>query len=269
MLRRPTNVDELKPMTQIRLIKHIDSHGSGFLGRVPGSSDEFLVPVTSIVHVEASQAGLYQLLQNTCPGTFSDSFVNLAKASVGRGPLPLQDVMKALTEEAGKSGEVFEAFGIKFPVDQMTTWGVMVLVSVQLYLLVYLRQFRRTLQPSDASWDLPWIGMDRSVAAQAILLFTLIVVPVFASSVLSEVAIRSVVAAAEYHSRLHANTGFCMDRVTSGHLNIPAVERALREATTGRTVALSAGVLCSLILGVLCWIYRPKMNSVPPTVSVN
>jgi len=87
-----------------------------------------------------------------------------------------------LSDENTKGAEVFEAFGMKFPAGQITFWGDILLLSVQLYFLVYLRQLSGKLKPDDAGWDVPWIGMNSSATSKVMCCVSFAVMPVVAST---------------------------------------------------------------------------------------
>jgi hypothetical protein len=116
---------------------------------------------------------------------YPDAFADLAQATAEIRTLELEDVEKLLSDEASKGNEIFEAFGMKFPAAQITTWGIVILLGVQLYLVVYLKQLSGKLRPSDPAWDVPWLGMDTSMLAQGIFGFSVVVLPLIAVLTLS------------------------------------------------------------------------------------
>jgi hypothetical protein len=75
---------------------------------------------------------------------------------------PRQDIKDFLHDEASKGAEVFEALGMKFPADKVTLWGIILILSVQLYFFVYLRQLSGRLRANDPGWDTPRVGRDTS-----------------------------------------------------------------------------------------------------------
>jgi hypothetical protein len=162
-------------------------------------------------------------------GVFRVAFSDLAKATTKTDTLELEDVEKLVADDASRGSEVFEAFGMKFPAAQITLWGIIVLLGVQLYFLVYLKQLSGKLGPADAAWDVPWLGMDTSVLARAILFFTVIVLPISAILALS----------------MHA-----------------AYARPFRwNRWTGSEVAcLSVAFVLSFLMSVYCWKFRPKVQ---------
>jgi len=112
------------------------------------------------------------------------SFVDLSRAAKGLESSPLEELEKHLNDESAKGHEVFEAFGVKFPTGQISGWGIVVLLSIQCYFYIYLKQRSGALGLDDPVWDVPWIGMDRSPLAEAIYGFTVVIVPIIAIALL-------------------------------------------------------------------------------------
>jgi hypothetical protein len=57
------------------------------------------------------------------PATFGESFYDLARAGSQFRSLDLEEVKQLLSEDASKSSEVFEAYGIKFPAGGVDAGG--------------------------------------------------------------------------------------------------------------------------------------------------
>jgi hypothetical protein len=64
----------------------------------------------------------------------------------------MEEVRKIIFDEATKGDEIFEAFGMKFPAGQITIWGSIVLLSIQLCIFLYflyLKQLSGRLRSHD------------------------------------------------------------------------------------------------------------------------
>jgi len=170
--------------------------------------------------------------QNWKVGSYKGSFPDLAVAGKDLEALELDDVEKFISTEAVKGAEVFEAFGMKFPAGQITAWGIAIVLAIQLYFFIYLKQLFGKLDRTDAGWDVPWIGMDTSLLAQIIFGFTVIGVPVFAVLVL---------------------VGAELFRVHGPFASKPSL-------ALGMLVA-SLPLYPAAFLGILCWNYRPKTKA--------
>ncbi len=142
------------------------------------------VPVTVRVQTAAqyliSQETVASVFRNIPKGGFEYSFADLSSATKNDSELPLQDIKEFLHDEASKGGEMFEALGMKFPADKVTVWGIVLVISVQLYFALYLRQLSGKLRADDPGWDTPWVGMDTSKVGQTILFVTVVLLPVSA-----------------------------------------------------------------------------------------
>jgi hypothetical protein len=111
-------------------------------------------------------------------------YPDLWKASQGRRELDLQTLAADLNAETDRRGETFEAFGLKFADSQMTRWGALVLLAVQLYFVTYLKRLSASLRVDDPGWDVPWIAMDNSLLARSLLFISTVLLPGFASLIL-------------------------------------------------------------------------------------
>ena len=77
------------------------------------------------------------------------------KLTIYRVSLRFEDIRQMLADEATKGPDVFEAFGMRLPASQITLWGIIVLLCVQLYSVTYLRLLTGKLRTDDAGWEVP------------------------------------------------------------------------------------------------------------------
>lgn len=153
----------------------------------PGSRSHdvtVIIPIESSYAYSVNQQTISTVFTNVQPGTFERSFSDLLKAARNEMNLPLQDIKDLVHEEAAKSADMFEVFGMKFPANQITTWGTVLVLAVQLYFLIYLRQLRGKLRADDLGWDVPWIGMDESAIGRVALFCTVVLLPCLAVGLL-------------------------------------------------------------------------------------
>lgn len=230
-------------LKQVQLTKHLEAGRTGFMGHLPETNQEVFLYALRYEHVDASQGLLKSFFPDVCSGSFNDSFPDLRSATEEFATDPLDEIRKHVNEEAAKGADLFEAFGMKFPTDQITRWGAIVLLSIQIYFFLYLRQLAGKLSPSDAGWDVPWIAMDQSKAARVILFVTVTVLPCVAAASLAYLVSQQ--ASPEYASA----QGDCYRQglLWRGWSHLLRV-----------LVFLGAAV-CAGVLGVWCWRYRPKV----------
>ena len=153
---------------------------------------------------------------------FDDSFPDLSAVAADAIDDSFDKIEKRLEVESEKEEQTFEAFGIKFRSTQVTRWGIVVLLGVQLYLVMYLRQFSKKLNYDDPGWDMPWMAMDQSMLARTMLFISLVLLPTCAALVV--------------------------------------VIQAERSGQRVEMILMPLGLVASLVLAVLSWQFRPKLT---------
>ncbi len=209
-------------------------------GTVDGGKITIHLPVLSVEHCEISQGALERIFPTWHTGRFEEAFPDLAKAVCSSEEVSLQDIVTHLEQESGKGPESFEAFGLKVPVVQLTKWGTVLLLSIQVYFYVHLRELSRKLGKDDPGWDVPWIGMYQSRLSRLILLVSSCIAPVLAVGLLG------------WYS--------CAHYVRDKNLHNWRAEKweLVRLFTSG------LAVLISVMLSWLSWKYRPKVVMTAP-----
>lgn len=163
--------------------------------------------------------------------SFQSHYRDLVDAARGRENLDFSVLAPQIYAEVEKDDEPFEAFGLKIPGNRIAVWGIVILVSVQLYFVMYLRRLSNKLKPDDPGWDVPWMAMDESKFARTMLFISVVLLPACATFV--------VIARA-------------MGAGNSRSENIEGI-------------IIMGGFLLSWVLDLLSWQYRPKLRepSVP------
>jgi hypothetical protein len=208
-----------------------------------GKKLSLFFPTTSYYHTTVDQEHLVKYFKNWRTGPFDKAFYDLDRASREVGVLKLESIRTLIADEAAKGSQAFEAFGMKFPAGQITLWGIVVLLGVQLYMLVYLKQLSGKLGPSDPGWDVPWIGMDQSHLGRIIVFVTMVLLPFTAMIVLGSYEISHLT----HDYWPNADQPCCLAlRVWRWDISV-----------LGEVLAIVSGVTVSLALGTLSWRYRP------------
>lgn len=173
--------------------------------------------------------------------SFSETFPDLMQATKGRREMDLTTLASQVYAEAGKGDEAFEAFGVKFPSEQVTRWGMILLSGVQLYLLMYLRRLSNKLTSDDPGWDVPWMAMDQSYFARAMLLCSMLLLPVAAASM---IVIRSAI------------------QILGENWSWQAINmlRNIDKPDRFELLLIVMGFCANVTLSGLCWKYRPKLS---------
>jgi hypothetical protein len=175
------------------------------------------------------------------PTPFDNAFPDLAREARGREEVDFSALAPQIYAEAAKGDEVFEAFGIKFHGEQVTSWGIVILIGVQLYLVMYLRQLFNRLKPDDPGWDVPWMAMDQSLLARSMLFVSFCVLPFIAALF---VLLRA---------ESQASTKIWLS-ISTYHLFMPIGGGVLRMLT------MIVGFGVSVTLSILSWRYRPQVG---------
>jgi hypothetical protein len=198
------------------------------------------IPIKSFAQYTVTRDTVSRHFHNLHAGEFEDTFADLSKASDTVSDLPLQDIKDFIHDDAVKGPEVFEIFGMKFPAGQATYWGIICLLSIQLYFFTYLRQLYGKLGPNDAGWDVPWIGMDSSKVAQSMFFVSLVPLPIATLVLLSYRRAHTLLSVLSSAKSLSINP---------------------RETKVEVAILLLACV-ASLALALLCWKYRPQLIAI-------
>ena len=142
---------------------------------------EPLIPVADYDEIDfRPQEALIQRFAGVKPvgGLFEHSFPELNKITKNYQGLQIDKFDPILEAEQNRTGESFEAFGVKFPADATTRWGVLVILAVQIYFWIHLQELARKLQPSDPGWEVAFIGMYPSLPSRIVYSISALALPV-------------------------------------------------------------------------------------------
>ena len=113
-------------------------------------------------------------------GSFGHSFPNLDGLAANFGDFDFNKLDVALKDLQNRTGESFEAFGIKIPAEATARWGILVILAVQLYLWLHLFELKQKLQPDDPGWEVAFIGMYSSLPSRVVYFVSSCLLPVAA-----------------------------------------------------------------------------------------
>jgi len=202
---------------------------------------DFSFTVTTARMVIDNQLILGSYFKGQKAGPFADNFHDLMIAAQGRELESFNILAPELREEATKTGDTFEAFGIKFPSEQVTRWGMIILIAVQLYFVMYLRQLSHKLKPDDPGWDVPWMAMDGSLLARVMFVVSVIALPCAAGTLVL----------------MNAASLWFPEGLT---WHLIGVVRSLDRLSRVEFVLMPIAALASFILSGLAWHYRPRLS---------
>jgi hypothetical protein len=198
----------------------------------------------SMRYTEIDKESLRYFFRNWRVGRFEDSFAALAEEAGGLEPEDLEQVEKVIGERLANRLEEFDAFGMKFPIDQVTGWGTIIVLSVQLYFLLYLKQLSGKLRPDDPAWDTPWICMNQSRLAQSVCFVTIVLLPIIALCLLGA------------KGSLRLTTGYW--DAESSHLLVSF--RDWDWAIKSKVTAYVLSTILGAALGIASWVSRPRLS---------
>jgi hypothetical protein len=163
-----------------------------------------VLPVTSAARFPFDGQGA--LIAHTNPqwkwyhGTFDQSFHQLSKIVKNYETLPPKTIDDILASERERTGETFDAVGLKLPAEDMVRFGILLIVCVQLYLWVHLREKSLKLQDDDEGWEVAWIGVYQSRYAGALMFVSICLLPFLTAVVLSLRGLESSSSSMNYRS---------------------------------------------------------------------
>jgi hypothetical protein len=156
---------------------------------IPHSLYSFL---TIAVPIKRSQSFYFDPYQKFVPPgaqwrrePFSDAFPNLSVMTKNYEELGFDTLDKILEAEESRTGDSFEAVGIKFPAGGVTGWGIIMVVGIQLYFFVHLHELKERLGSEDEGWGVAWIGVYKSRLAIAVYFVSCALLPATAAFILT------------------------------------------------------------------------------------
>lgn len=213
----------------------------------------FEFDVGNALEISITQQGFVKVFPDWQSGAFKTSFYDLDAAAHEYETLGFDQVSKLLSDDSPRGSEVFEAFGLKFPAGQITVWGDVLLLGVQLYFLIYLRQLSGKLNADDAGWDVPWIGMNSSALSAVICFFTFAVLPVFTAICVG------------WQGAIRAYIGYLYRTDNRFWFHLRSMPWTWHYSAHVKVALLILAVFGSGYLGILCWKYRPQIAPEPPS----
>ena len=137
-----------------------------------------MVPVTcDTFDLRAQSAIADKANKPWSPGSFVQTFPDLAALSDGLGALQPEQVAKVLRNLRERTGKEVEVSGLKLPLEVITRWGLLVILAIQLYFWIDLRNFlAKAVTPE--MLDVPWIGLYPDRLSHSVFWASAVVLPV-------------------------------------------------------------------------------------------
>ena len=110
---------------------------------------------------------------------FEETFPQLYNFIKSNPKMEFSDVERLLQSEMQRerSTEKIEFLGLKFPERDLATWGAGIILVIQLYFWVHLRELSFRASRDDFSSQVAWIGLYKSIYARAMTCLTACILP--------------------------------------------------------------------------------------------
>jgi hypothetical protein len=113
----------------------------------------------------------------TCNGEFAECFDDLNRFAEGRGQYSLKDVAAYIDGELAGQTKDFEVFGMKFPREDLSGWGIVLIFGLLSYFCLHLRELSPQITQNDEGLDVAWLGLYSSCYSRCLLWLSVLVVP--------------------------------------------------------------------------------------------
>lgn len=108
-------------------------------------------------------------------GPFDKVFPELVEVEKELGALPLEKLTDEVVKRASSAPEPVELLGMRFPIKAITQWGIVLLLTIQLYLWLHVHEMRGKIDLTDApGLDVAWIGVYTSRISRLVFLISLL-----------------------------------------------------------------------------------------------
>ena len=114
-------------------------------------------------------------------GTYTNSFQQLSAITKNYEALDFKTIDEILKGEEERSGESFEAIGLKIPGEDVIQIGSLLIIALLLYLWALVREKWPLMKNDDEGWQVVWIGVYGSLPAKLISFVSICVLPAVAS----------------------------------------------------------------------------------------
>jgi len=113
------------------------------------------------------------------PGEFKETFPELNSLTENLQSLKLSEVGKLLERDKKRAAESFEIFGAKIPSEIIGIWGVIILLCIQLYFTLHMRDFLEKVNKSKETVNYPWIALYSGFLPKVITVISVSLLPLF------------------------------------------------------------------------------------------
>ena len=159
----------------------------GTFYRSNGTPENIIVPVEK---ERVIQLNLIEPLRGLDPafsvdlGLYRKAFPDLDEITADYEDLSFDKLSAILAAQRKRSDQTFEAFSVKFPSDAVARWGLILILSVQLYFLIHMSSVR--VRP-DSEVSVAWIALYPDKLPQTVFVLTVAALPPLTTAIIGHV----------------------------------------------------------------------------------
>jgi hypothetical protein len=153
--------------------------------RVAPPVDEvwFPIPARKALDIDVQSSVIPAEAGPRVRGDFDDAFGDLKEVAKGLESMQLNALIGYLRGKFKDDDKKIQVFGVDIPQSALSQWGLLALLSSELYLALHLLQARRYWESQTS--DFPWIALYPGVASRSVALASVIVLPICAITLLT------------------------------------------------------------------------------------
>lgn len=157
-----------------------------------------LARFVSLTHLETKPDGAPRPLVS-----FVDAFPELNTVTATYQQLPLDKARAIIEAELARGGGDFEFLGAKFPAASIGSWGLVILVALEIYFWLHLSQLQKIASREQLKSTSGWVGAYNNRVAQGLTLASTVMFPCWVAFAIGEFGITNVmVASSHFHVAL-------------------------------------------------------------------
>ena len=118
-------------------------------------------------------------------GPFDKAFPELNSIMTGISTLPITDALHRVESQVASAQQNVSVLGFTIPLAQLSRWGALVLIGVQIYLWLHLYELTTRIANDSPGLEVAWIGIYRSLPSRLAMIVSCAILPVSASAVLA------------------------------------------------------------------------------------
>jgi hypothetical protein len=169
----------------------LDSAASKYAYSWDVGDDHIIVPVAASEWQIDGQGAINRAARKTWKtGACGETFRALIRQTSDSTDQSFGGLAAYLAQAAAKEKtDSYTVFGMEFPVESASRWGILLIVGILLYLWIHLNEVSSRIKHDDPGWDVAWIGVYRSLPARSLFIFLTVVLPLVTIFILSNALI--------------------------------------------------------------------------------